>query len=93
VLEIDDEDQVAFEDPQRHYSKEALRKAEAVKETQAKCGKFSLRKLYEAFLRGAITNTEGYTKSQIMTADEILGSDVDYLKGVYTEKQQFKGIA
>ena len=26
-----------------------------------------------------------------MTADEILGSDVDYLKGVYTEKQQFKG--
>ena len=26
-----------------------------------------------------------------MTADVILGSDVDYLKGVYTEKQQFKG--
>jgi hypothetical protein len=64
---IDDEDQVAYEDTQRHYSKEALRKAEAVKEVQAKCGKFSLRKLYDAFLTGAIVNTEGYTKTQIMT--------------------------
>jgi hypothetical protein len=91
-LEVEDDDQVAYEgNSQRFYSKEALRRAESVKETQAKCGKFSLRKLYEAFLSGAITNTEGYTKSQIMTADEILGSDVDYLKGVYTEKQQFKG--
>ena len=91
-LEVKDDDQVAYEgNSQRFYSKEALRRAESVKETQAKCGKFSLRKLYEAFLSGAITNTEGYTKSQIMTADEILGSDVDYLKGVYTEKQQFKG--
>ena len=88
---IDEEDQVAYEDTQRHYSKEALKKAEAVKEIQARCGKFSLRKLYDAFLTGAIVNTEGYTKTQIMTADEILGSDVDYLKGVYTEKQQFKG--
>jgi hypothetical protein len=87
---IEDEDQVAYEDAQRHYSKEAVKKAEAVKEVQAKCGKFSLRKLYDAFLTGAIVNTEGYTKTQIMTADEILGSDADYLKGVYTEKQQFK---
>ena len=90
-LEIDDDDQVAYEgNSQRHYSKDALRKAESVKETQAKCGKFSLQKLYEAFLSGAITHTEGYTKTQIMTADAILGADIEYLKGFYTEKQQLE---
>ena len=62
--EVEDDDQVVYEDTQRHYSKEALKKAEAVKDVQAKCGKFSLRKLYDAFLAGAIVNTEGYTKTQ-----------------------------
>ena len=74
-----------------YYSKSAIRMAESVKETRTKLGKFSLNKVAEAMIGGAIKNTIDYTRQQILTADTILGNDIAYKKGVHTEKQQFKG--
>ena len=64
-----------------YYSKSAIRTAESVKETQTKLGKFSLNKVAEAMIGGAIKNTTDYTRQQILTADTILGSDIAYKKG------------
>ena len=74
-----------------YYSKSAIRIAESVKDTQTKLGKFSLNKVAEAMIGGAIKNAADYTRQQILTADRILGSDISYKKGVHTEKQPFKG--
>ena len=69
-----------------YYSKAAIRTAAAVKDMQPKLGKFSLNKVAEAMLGGAIINATDYTRQQqILTADTILG------KGVHTQKQQYKG--
>ena len=57
---------------------------------QAKLGKFSLNKVAEAMLGGAIKNGTDYTRQQILTADTILGKDIAYKKGVHTQKQQYK---
>jgi len=57
---------------------------------QAKLGKFSLNKVAEAMLGGAIKNDTDYTRQQILTADTILGKDIAYKKGVHTQKQQYK---
>ena len=72
-----------------YYSKKAIEVTHAVKNIQAKLvGKFSLRKVHEAILNGSVIVTETLTKAQIITADEILGMDVEYKQGIYTEKTQ-----
>jgi len=53
-------------------------------------GKFSLRKIHEAVLKGSVTIPESFTRAQILTADEILGTDIEYKQGIYTEKIQNK---
>ena len=91
------EDQINFDDHvddnhyTPYYSKSAIRIAEAVKDIKAKLGKFSLNKVADAINGGAIKNDDDFTRQQIITADTILGTDISYKKGVYTEKQQFKG--
>ena len=74
-----------------YYSKSAIKIAESVKDTQTRLGKFSLNKVAEAMLGGAIKNDTDYTRQQILTADTILGRDISYKKGVHTQKQQYKG--
>ena len=71
-----------------YYSRKAIEVAHAVKTIQGKLGKFSLRKVHEAILNGSIVTPETFTRAQILTADEILGTDVEYKQGIYTEKKQ-----
>lgn len=71
-----------------YYSRKALEVAQAVKTIQGKLGKFSLRKVHEAILNGSVIVPETFTRAQILTADEILGTDVEYKQGIYTEKTQ-----
>ena len=70
------------------YSRKAIEVAQAVKTLQGKLGKFSLRKVHEAILNGSVIVPETLTRAQILTADEILGTDVEYKQGIYTEKTQ-----
>jgi hypothetical protein len=71
-----------------YYSKRAIEIAQAVKVIQGKLGKFSLRKVHEAILNGSVIIPESFTRAQVITADEILGTDIEYKQGVYTEKKQ-----
>ena len=71
-----------------YYSKKAIEVAQTVKTLQAKLGKFSLRRVHEAILNGFVIVPDSFTRAQILTADEILGTDVDYKQGVFTEKTQ-----
>ena len=59
--------------------------AAAVKDMQAKLGKFSLNKVAEAMLGGAIKNATDYTRQQILTADNILGKDIVQKRSAYAE--------
>ena len=71
-----------------YYSRKAIETAQAVKTIQGKLGKFSLRKIHEAILNGSIITPDTFTRVQIITADEILGTDIEYKQGIYTEKTQ-----
>jgi len=84
---MDYEDNVDENHYTPYYSKSAVRIAEAVKDMQAKLGKFSLSKVADATNGGAIKNDDDFTRQQIVTADTILGTDISYNKGVFTEKQ------
>ena len=61
-----------------YYSRKAIEVAQAVKTIQGKLGKFSLRKVHEAILNGSVIVPDSFTRAQILTADEILGTDVEY---------------
>ena len=56
----------------------------------AKLGIFSLRKIAEAKIGGAITNKEGWSGAQILATDKILGTNVADKMGVHTVKKQFR---
>ena len=73
-----------------YYSRKAIEVAQTVKNIQGKLVKFSHRKIHEAVLNGAVMIPESFTKAQILTADEILGTDIEYKQGIYTEKTQSK---
>ena len=61
-----------------------------MKEIQARVEKFSLHKVYDTLLKGTITNTLELTRVQVLTADEVLGTDAAYHKGIHTERIQNK---
>ena len=63
---------------------------ELVKEIQARVEKYSLHKVYDTLLKGTITNTLELTRVQVLTADEVLGTDTAYHKGIHTERLQNK---
>ena len=86
-----DEDFVADTLPQPYFTKEAIENAIQVREMQAKLGMFSLRKIAETKIGGAITNKEGWSGAQILATDKILGTNVAYKMGVHTSKIQFRG--
>jgi len=74
--QIDYDDNVDEHQYTPYFSKTAVRIAEAVKDMQAKLGKFSLNKIADALNGGAIKNDEDFTRQQIITADHILGTDI-----------------
>ena len=86
-----DEDFVADTTPQPYFTKDAIDNAIQVREMQAKLGMFSLRKIAEAKIGGAITNKEGWSGAQILATDKILGTNVAYKMGVRTAKKRFRG--
>ena len=86
-----DEDFVADTPPQQYFTKDAIDNAMQIRNMQAKLGMFSLRKIAEAKIGGAITNKEGWSGAQILATDKILGTNVAYKMGVHTAKKQFRG--
>ena len=71
-----------------YYSKKAIEVARSVKNMQAKLGKFSLRKIHEAILNGTAIIPHTLARAQILTADEVLGTNVEYKQGIYTTQLQ-----